>query len=220
MSAPMFYCLTLGALIVSVLIAERDIRLKTTVRGVLFTALYAGGFLGRMYDEMYDYTDSAFTIDMLYVAAVAVIDLAAVAVTGVLRCAVYGEWRQFGREMTGEAVGWAFVWLMTMGYIWMIRSLPVLYIALVPAVMALAPIAVKHMDGKRSTPAAYVATVTCLTVTVAGWMLCFRAVIVMPGLLTAMGVTAPYPGYAPAIVGAAMLFAPLFIFIYALTEKE
>lgn len=216
----MFYCLTLGALIVSVLIAERDIRLKTTVRGVLFTALYAGGFLGRMYDEMYDYTDSAFTIDMLYVAAVAVIDLAAVAVTGVLRCAVYGEWRQFGREMTGEAVGWAFVWLMTMGYIWMIRSLPVLYIALVPAVMALAPIAVKHMDGKRSTPAAYVATVTCLTVTVAGWMLCFRAVIVMPGLLTAMGVTAPYPGYAPAIVGAAMLFAPLFIFIYALTEKE
>lgn len=41
MSAPMFYCLTLGALVVSVLISERDIRLKTTVRGVLFTALYA-----------------------------------------------------------------------------------------------------------------------------------------------------------------------------------
>lgn len=220
MSAPMFYCLTLGALVVSVLIAERDIRLKTTVRGVLFTALYAGGFLGRMYDEMYDYLDSALAIDMLYVAAVAVIDLAAVAVTGVLRCAVYGEWRPFGREMAEEAVGWAFVWLMTMGYIRMLRSLPVLYIAVVPAVMALAPIAVKLMDDKRSTPAAYVATVTCLTVTVAGWMLCFRAVIVMPGLLTAMGVTAPYPGYAPAIVGAAMLFAPLFIFIYALTEKE
>ncbi len=220
MSAPMFYCLTLGALVVSVLISERDIRLKTTVRGVLFTALYAGGFLGRMYDEMYDYIDSALAIDMLYVAAVAVIDLAAVAVTGVLRCAVYGEWRPFGREMAEEAVGWAFVWLMTMGYIWMLRSLPVLYIAVVPAVMALAPIAVKLMDDKRSTPAAYVAAVTCLTVTVAGWMLCFRAVIVMPGLLTAMGVTAPYPGYAPAIVGAAMLFAPLFIFIYALTEKE
>lgn len=216
----MFYCLTLGALVVSVLISERDIRLKTTVRGVLFTALYAGGFLGRMYDEMYYYIDSALAIDMLYVAAVAVIDLAAVAVTGVLRCAVYGEWRPFGREMAEEAVGWAFVWLMTMGYIRMLRSLPVLYIAVVPAVMALAPIAVKLMDDKRSTPAAYVATVTCLTVTAAGWMLCFRAVIVMPGLLTAMGVTAPYPGYAPAIVGAAMLFAPLFIFIYALTEKE
>lgn len=220
MSALMFYCLTLGALVVSVLISERDIRLKTTVRGVLFTALYAGGFLGRMYDEMYYYIDSALAIDMLYVAAVAVIDLAAVAVTGVLRCAVYGEWRPFGREMAGEAAGWAFVWLMTMGYIRMLRSLPVLYIAVVPAVMALAPIAVKLMDDKRSTPAAYVATVTCLTVTVAGWMLCFRAVIVMPGLLTAMGVTAPYPGYAPAIVGAAMLFAPLFIFIYALTGKE
>ncbi len=216
----MFYCLTLGALVVSVLITERDIRLKTTVRGVLFTALYAGGFLGRMYDEMYYYIDSALAIDMLYVAAVAVIDLAAVAVTGVLRCAVYGEWRPFGREMAEEAVGWVFVWLMTMGYIRMLRSLPVLYIAVVPAVMALAPIAVKLMDDKRSTPTAYVATVTCLTVTVAGWMLCFRAVIVMPGLLTAMGVTAPYPGYAPAIVGAAMLFAPLFIFIYALTEKE
>lgn len=220
MSAPMFYCLTLGALVVSVLISERDIRLKTTMRGVLFTALYAGGFLGRMYDEMYDYTDSAFTIDMLYVAAVAVIDLAAVAVTGVLRCAVYGEWRPFGREMAEEAAGWVFVWLMTMGYIWMLRSLPVLYIAVVPAVMALAPIAVKLMDDKRSTPAAYVAAVTCLTVTVAGWMLCFRAVLVMPGLLTAMGVTAPYPGYAPAIVGAAMLFAPIFIFVYTLTEKE
>ena len=216
----MFYCLTLGSLVVSVLISERDIRLKTTVRGILFTALYAGGFLGRMYDEMYYYIDSALAIDMLYVAAVAVIDLAAVAVTGVLRCAVYGEWRPFGREMAEGAAGWAFIWLMTMGYIWMIRSLPVLYIAVVPAVMALAPIAVKLMDDKRSTPAAYVATVTCLTVTVAGWMLCFRAVIVMPGLLTAMGVTAPYPGYAPAIVGAAMLFAPLFIFIYALTEKE
>lgn len=220
MSAPMFYCLTLGALVVSVLISERDVRLKTTVRGVLFTALYAGGFLGRMYDEMYYYIDSALAIDMLYVAAVAVIDLAAVAVTGVLRCAVYGEWRPFGREMAEEAVGWVFVWLMTMGYIRMLRSLPVLYIAVVPAVMALAPIAVKLMDDKRSTPTAYVAAVTCLTVTVAGWMLCFRAVIVMPGLLTAMGVTAPYPGYAPAIVGAAMLFAPLFIFIYALTEKE
>lgn len=216
----MFYCLTLGALVVSVLITERDIRLKTTVRGVLFTALYAGGFLGRMYDEMYDNIDTAFTIDMFYVAAVAVIDLAAVAVTGVLRCAVYGEWRAFGREMAEEAVGWVFVWLMTMGYIRMLRSLPVLYIAVVPAVMALAPIAVKLMDDKRSTPAAYVAAVTCLMVTVAGWMLCFRAVLVMPGLLTAMGVTAPYPGYAPAIVGAAMLFAPLFIFIYALTEKE
>lgn len=216
----MFYCLTLGALVVSVLISERDVRLKTTVRGVLFTALYAGGFLGRMYDEMYYYIDSALAIDMLYVAAVAVIDLAAVAVTGVLRCAVYGEWRPFGREMAEEAVGWVFVWLMTMGYIRMLRSLPVLYIAVVPAVMALAPIAVKLMDDKRSTPTAYVAAVTCLTVTVAGWMLCFRAVIVMPGLLTAMGVTAPYPGYAPAIVGAAMLFAPLFIFIYALTEKE
>ncbi len=216
----MFYCLTLGALVVSVLITERDIRLKTTVRGVLFTALYAGGFLGRMYDEMYYCIDSAFAIDMLYVAAVAAIDLAAVAVTGVVRCAVYGEWRMFGREMAEEAVGWAFVWLMTMGYIRMLRSLPVLYIALVPAVMALAPIAVKLMDDKRSTPLSYVAAVTCLTVTVAGWMLCFRAVLVMPGLLTAMDVTAPYPGYAPAIVGAAMLFAPLFIFIYALTEKE
>lgn len=216
----MFYCLTLGALVVSVLISERDIRLKTTVRGVMFTALYAGGFLGRMYDEMYYYIDSAFAIDMLYVAAVAVIDLAAVAVTGVLRCAVYGEWRPFGREMAEEAVGWAFVWLMTMGYIRMLRSLPVLYIAVVPAVMALAPIAVKLMDDKRSTPLSYVVAVTCLTVTVAGWMLCFRAVIVMPGLLTAMGVTAPYPGYAPAIVGAAMLFAPIFIFVYTLTEKE
>lgn len=216
----MFYCLTLGALVVSVLISERDIRLKTTVSGVLFTALYAGGFLGRMYDEMYYYIDSALAIDMLYVAAVAVIDLASVAVTGVLRCAVYGEWRAFGREMAEEGAGWTFVWLMTMGYIWMLRSLPVLYIAVVPAVMAMAPIAVKLIDDKRSTPAAYVAAVTCLTVTIAGWMLCFSTVIVMPGLLTAMGVTAPYPGYAPAVVGAAMLFAPLLIFVYALIKEE
>lgn len=220
MSATGFYCLTLGALVVSVLISERDIRIKTTIRGVLYTALYAGGFLGRMYDEMYYYIDSVLAIDMLYVAAVSVIDLTAVVATAVLRGAVYGEWRSFGREMAEEAAGWCFVWMMTMGYIWMIGNLSVLYVAVVPAVMALTPIAVKLIDDKQSAPPAYVATVTCMTVTVAGWMLCFRAVIAMPGLLTAMGVTAPYPGYAPAIVGAAMLFAPLLIFVYTSIEEE